>query len=158
MKDPATTPHEKDIRFTIKEMLAVANIYERAMNSTHSDLIKITWLLDLICGCTSLTRSMDIAELEDSTIDDKVDMDADKRSSRMILNMMVENTLSVNALIKRLGTTPSNPPATLGRPLASASMNNLDRDPVKYAPQPMKTANNVETMVANLMLLSSFIA
>jgi len=64
--------------------------------------------------------STDTAELEDNTMDDKVDMEADNSSNRMMLNMIVENRFPVKAFISMLGTTPSNPPGTFGSPFASA--------------------------------------
>ena len=101
---------------------------------------------------------MDTAELDDSTIEDRVDIDADNSKIMIMLNTIVVNTLSVSAFISRLGITPSKPPSTLGFPLTSAGKNSLDRDPVKYAPHPIRAAKRVDTMVAVFMLLSSLIA
>ena len=48
IKEPATTPHEKDMRLTINEMFAVANKKEHAMKTRHKSLIRTTWFFGLI--------------------------------------------------------------------------------------------------------------
>ena len=107
MKQPATTPHEKLIILTIIEMLSVANTNEHAINTRHSILVRSICRLPpkpfLSCGA----RSTEMAEADDSTIPDSVDIDAENSNIIITASMTIVKPPPPSAFISILGITPS---------------------------------------------------
>src|SRR5690606_33481268 len=81
---PATVPHEKDISARM-ELGVTATMNEHMTNSPHNTLIRsITFSFFMFGKRVPFTRSSEIAELDTSTSDERVNIDAESTSRTMI--------------------------------------------------------------------------
>ena len=90
-------------------------------------------MLSVLAGC-----------VDDKTIDESVDIDADNKRISITARMIVVTILgSPSAVSNVFGITASTPPS--GSWLFKTS---LESEPTKYAPAPIISANTVEITVA----------
>ena len=95
--------------------------------------IGVVCMLSVLAGC-----------VDDKTIDESVDIDADNKRISITARMIVVTILgSPSAVSNVFGITASTPPS--GSWLFKTS---LESEPTKYAPAPIISANTVEITVA----------
>ena len=91
----------------INAILNDANTKDAAINKKQSIRIKIICLVLLYFEYTTGIKSTAIAELDVSTIDESVDMDAESTNKRMTLSTILVNIFPESACISICGMTAS---------------------------------------------------
>ena len=112
MKQPDTTPQEKDIRLTMIGMFRVAKMKEHATNARQSTLVISIWVLGFVSFfLTEGIRSTAIAEAEVKTTASRVDMEAESNKIMITANRMMPKVPLPNTSIRTVGITASMPPS-----------------------------------------------
>lgn len=112
IKQPETTPQEKDIRLTIIGMFNVAKINEQATNVRQSILVSnICFLGSISFFLKAGIRSTATAEADVSTTASRVDIDAESKSIIIIARRINPKVPLDKTFINRAGMTESIPPS-----------------------------------------------
>ena len=154
IKQPETTPQEKDIRLTIIGIFCVAKMNEQATNAKQRILVKSICVSGFVSFfLTAGIRSTATADAEDNTTASRVDIDAERRRIMITAKRMIPAVPPPKTSINTAGITASTPPSGRTPPRMS-----LDVEPIRYAPQPIIMQNIVEIIVPRLIAAVSFIA
>ena len=112
MKQPETTPHEKDIRLTIIGIFCVAKMNEHATNARHKSLVRSIWVSESVSFLRSDgIRSTATAEAEVRTTACKVDIDAERSKIIITASRIIPNVPFPRTSMRSVGMTESIPPS-----------------------------------------------
>ena len=154
IKQPETTPQEKDIKLTMIGIFNVAKINEHATKQKHKILVRVTCFLGLISFfITDGIKSTATADAEVKTTASKVDIEAESKSTIIIDSKIMPRVPFPKTCVSIVGIIESIPPSGSCPPKIKREV-----EPIKYAPQPITKQKIVETIVPLLIAVVSLIA
>ena len=127
IKQPETTPHEKDIKLTINVMFCTAKKNEQATNNKQRNLVKSICVSGFVSFfLTAGIRSTATADAEVNTTEPSVDIDAERSKIIITAKRIMPAVPLPKTFIKTSGITESTPPAGSSLPRI-----NLDVEPTR---------------------------
>jgi len=123
IKQPETTPQEKDIRLTIIGIFCVAKMKEQATNARQRNLVRIICFSGSVSFfLTAGIKSTATADADVNTTASKVDIEAERSRIIITAKRMMPAVPPPKTSIRTVGMTESIPPAGRTPPTAKTRL------------------------------------